>query len=103
MRRDPRFSHDRKKFYIDPNCPPHYRPSDELLRDHLRPCVLANLKPLDLASDIRCFDPEIDLGAGSFNLADGSWWSSTEGRSQMEVELAARLHSSVVEQAQFTE
>ena len=40
----------------------------------------------------RRFDPDIDLGAGGFNLEKGNWWSSAEGKEQLTVELAARLH-----------
>ena len=81
-------------FYINPDVPPHFRPSDELLRDHLRQCVLACMKG---AGDP--IDPEIHLGPGSFNLTDGSWWS-TEGGKQLTVELAARLHNHINRSAQ---
>jgi len=44
----------------------------------------------------RRFDPDIDLGPGGFNLEEGNWWSGPEGKGQMEVELAARLHRTSV-------
>jgi hypothetical protein len=45
---------------------------------------------------LRRFDPDIDLGPGGFNLEEGSWWSGPEGKEQMGVELAARLHRTFV-------
>ena len=44
------------------------------------------------ASKLRRFDPGINLGSGGFNLERGSWWSSDEGKEQLQAELAARLH-----------
>jgi hypothetical protein len=32
------------------------------------------------------------LGAGRFNLESGGWWSSPEGKKQLEPELAGRLY-----------
>ena len=45
---------------------------------------------------LRRFDPDIILGPGGFNLEEGSWWSGSEGKEQMEVELAARLRRTFV-------
>ncbi|KAM6502540.1 hypothetical protein JOM56_002517, partial [Amanita muscaria] len=40
---------------------------------------------------VRRFDPDIDLGPGGFDLASGSWWSTSEGKKQLEAELRERL------------
>ena len=68
-----------------------YLPSPELLRDHFHQCVLRHVKGAGESED-RVFDRDLDLGSGGFNLETGSWWSSTEGRRQLEAELATRLH-----------
>ena len=74
----------------------HFRPADDLLRDHYRQCVLAYMKATAGPVHLRRFDPDINLGPGGFNLEEGSWWSGSEGKEQMEVELAARLHHTLV-------
>ena len=33
----------------------------------------------------------LDLHAGGFNLESGSWWAGSEGKKQLEAELAGRL------------
>ncbi|KAH9981348.1 hypothetical protein BGW80DRAFT_1454239 [Lactifluus volemus] len=40
---------------------------------------------------VRHFDPDIDLRMGGFNLTNGTWWSTSEGKKQLEAELATRL------------
>jgi hypothetical protein len=37
------------------------------------------------------FDPDINLRMGGFNLTNGTWWSTSEGKKQLEAELATRL------------
>lgn len=85
-----------KTFYRNPNVQQRYLPSAELLRDHLRQCVLRHVKGAgergDATSTERRFDPDIDLCAlGGFDLTTGNWWSSSEGKKQLEAELATRL------------
>jgi len=90
--RDPNRSPHGRTFYRNPNVPQMYLPSPDLLRDHFHQCLLRHVK-----SDGEChesqrhFDPDIDLGQGGFNLSTGSWWSSSEGKKQLEAELAGRL------------
>jgi len=48
------------------------------------------------AARLKRFDPDIDLGPGGFYLEEGNRWSGLEGKGRMEVELAARLHSTSV-------
>ncbi|KAI0246458.1 hypothetical protein BJV78DRAFT_1286395 [Lactifluus subvellereus] len=81
---------DGRVFYIDRNCPDEFRPSAELLRDHLGQCVLANLK---VAGDwsVPRFDPELHLGPGGFDLS-GGWWTTDEGRAQLDAQLRATLN-----------
>jgi hypothetical protein len=78
----------------------HFRPSDDLLRDHYCQCILACMKATAGPVRLRTFDPDINLGPGGFNLEEGSWWSRPEGKEQMEVELAARLHRTLFSRVQ---
>lgn len=71
---------------------PRYLPSPDLLRDHFRQCVLRHVKGAgENDGPLRKFDPDADLRAGGFDLAEGSWWSGPEGKRQLEAELASRL------------
>jgi len=90
--RDPNRTPHGKIFYRNLNQPQIYLPSPDLLRDHFRQCVLRHVKGAGECEDQRPFDPDLDLGAGGFNLESGSWWSGVEGRKQLEAELAGRLH-----------
>jgi hypothetical protein len=90
--RDPNRTPHGKIFYRDPNQPPIYLPSPDLLRDHFRQCVLRHVKGAGESDDQRSFDPDLDLGAGGFNLESGGWWSGAEGKKQLEAELSGRLH-----------
>ncbi|KAI0247616.1 hypothetical protein BJV78DRAFT_1244027 [Lactifluus subvellereus] len=102
--RDPNRSPHGKIFYRNPNEHQRYLPSADLLRDHFRQCVLRHVKGAGESSDAqRRFDPDIDLHAGGFNLATGSWWSGSEGKRQLEAELAGRLWGSVAVQSQKRE
>ena len=76
---------------MNPDTPQYYRPSDALLREHYRQCILACMRGTSRHRGLRDFDPEVDLGVGGFNLESGGWWSSEDGRAQLEVELSARL------------
>ncbi|KIY51888.1 hypothetical protein FISHEDRAFT_70385 [Fistulina hepatica ATCC 64428] len=82
---------DGRIFYINPAVPATERPSDDLLRDHFRQCILANLnasaKP---HSNDRPFDPELDLFNGGFDLSN-SFWNSHEGQQQFAAEMRGRL------------
>jgi hypothetical protein len=81
-----------KTFYRNPNEHQRYLPSADLLRDHFRQCVLRHVKGAGESNEPqRRFDPDIDLHAGGFNLTTGSWWSGSEGKRQLEAELAGRL------------
>jgi hypothetical protein len=88
---NPNATPDGRQFYVA-DVEEHFRPSADLLRDHYRQCVLACMKAAAGFVHLRPFDPDICLGPGGFNLEEGSWWSGPEGKEQMEVELAARLH-----------
>jgi len=88
---DPQHTTDGLVFYIDQTVAQHFRPSDDLLRDHFLQCVLACMKATVNPRGLRKFDPEIDLGPGGFNLERDSWWASSEGKEQLEVELRGRL------------
>lgn len=69
-----------------------YLPSADLLRDHFRQCLHWHVKGAG-ETDIpqRRFDPDIDLRQEGFDLSAGSWWSGSEGKKQLEAELAGRL------------
>jgi len=92
---NPNATLDGRQFYIA-DVEEHFRPSDALLRDHYCQCILACMKAAAEPVGSRQFDADIDLGPGGFNLEEGSWWASPEGKEQMEVELAARLHRTLV-------
>jgi len=92
---NPHVTLDGRQFHIA-DVEGHFRPSDDLLRDHYRQCVLACMKAAAEPARLRRFDPDIDLGPGGFNLEEGNWWSGAQGKGQMEVELAARLHRTSV-------
>lgn len=92
---NPNATPDGRQFYVA-DVEECFRPSDDLLRDHYRQCVLACMKAAAGPVHLRQFDPDINLGPGGFNLEEGSWWSGPEGKEQMEVELAARLHRTLV-------
>jgi len=66
---NPNATLDGKQFYIA-DVEEYFRPSDALLRDHYRQCVLACMKtaaePASVGS--RQFDADIDLGQGGFDL-----------------------------------
>ena len=92
MGRDPNRSPHGRIFYRNPNVPLKYLPSPDLLRDHFRQCVLRHVRGAGESDEPqRRFDPDIDLGQGGFNLSTNSWWSSSEGKKQLEAELAGRL------------
>jgi hypothetical protein len=91
--RDPNRTPHGKIFYHDPNQPSIYLPSLDLLRDHFCQCVLCHVKGTGESNDERSFDPDLDLGAGGFNLESGGWWSGAEGKKQLEVELLGRWSS----------
>ena len=82
---------DGRQFYVA-DVEEHFRPSDDLLRDHYHQCILACMKAAAGPIHLRRFNPDINLGPGGFNLEEGSWWSGPDGKEQMEVELTARLH-----------
>ena len=104
MGRDPNRTPHGRIFYRNPNEPQRYLPSADLLRDHFRQCVLRHVKGAGESNDTqRHFDPDIDLCGGGFNLATGSWWSGSEGKKQLEAELAGRLWGSVAAQRQIRE
>jgi len=92
---NPNATPDGRQFYVA-DVEEHFRPSDDLLRDHYRQCVLTCMKAAAGPVHLRWFDPDINLGPGGFNLEEGSWWSGPDGKEQMEVELAARLHRTLV-------
>ncbi|KAK2465774.1 hypothetical protein APHAL10511_002318 [Amanita phalloides] len=92
---NPNITLDGRQFYVA-DVEEHFRPSHALLRDHYRQCVLACIKAVTGPAHLRRFDPNIDLGRGGFNLEEGGWWSGREGKEQLEVELAARLHRAIV-------
>jgi hypothetical protein len=90
--RDPSRSPHGMIFYRNPNVQQRYLPCAELLRDHLHQCVLRHVKGVGESNDTeRRFDPDIDLREGGFDLTTGNWWSSSEGKKQLEAELATRL------------
>ena len=94
--RDPNRSPHGKIFYRNPNVHQCYLPSADLLRDHFRQCILRHIKGAGECQDTnRRFDPDIDLRAGGFDLTMGSWWSGSEGKRQLETELAGRLWGAV--------
>ncbi|KAI0248181.1 hypothetical protein BJV78DRAFT_1238640 [Lactifluus subvellereus] len=96
--RDPNRSPHGRLFYRNMNVEQRYRPSLDLLRDHFRQCVLRNVKGAGEANDTqRRFDPDIDLHVGGFNLETGSWWSTSEGKKQLEAELNGRLWATVTQ------
>ena len=76
---------DGRVFYVDPNCPDEFRRSVELLRDHFRQCILANMEAVGDCS-LPCFDPELHPESGGFDLS-GRWWRTDEGRAQLDAQL----------------
>lgn len=55
---------DGRVFYINPDTPDTERPCANLLRDHFRQCLVANLGAAAAAAEPhaeRPFDPELDL------------------------------------------
>jgi hypothetical protein len=100
--RDPKRSPHGRIFYQDPNELQRYLPSADLLRDHFHQCVLRHVKGAGEGEEPqRRFDPDIDLRAGGFNLAAGSWWSSSEGKRQLIAEIAGRLGGAVTTRNQI--
>ena len=90
--RDPNRSPHRRTFYRNLNEPQMYLPSADLLRDHFHQCLLRHVKGAGESDECqRHFDPDIDLRQGGFNLSTNGWWSGSEGKKQLEAELAARL------------
>jgi hypothetical protein len=82
---DPSRSPHGKIFYRNPNVQQCYLPCAELSRDHFCQCVLRHVKGAGESNDTeRRFDPDIDLRGGGFG-------SSSEGKKQLEAELATRL------------
>ena len=78
--------------YRKPNVQQRYLPCAELLWDHFRQCVLRHVKGAGESDDTeRHFDPDVDLRMGGFDLSTGNRWSGSEGKRQLEAELAARL------------
>jgi hypothetical protein len=79
---------------------PRYLPSPDLLRDHFRQCLLRHVIGTGENDELvqRKFDPDVDLRAGGFDLAEGGWWSGPEGKRQLEAELAARLWGTKIDQ-----
>lgn len=93
--RDPSRSPHGRVFFLNPhsNEQSHYFPSPDLLRDHFRQCILRHAKGAGESNDSeRRFDLDVDLRAGGgFNLVRDNWWSSSEGKKQLEAELVGRL------------
>jgi hypothetical protein len=90
--RDPSRTPHGKIFYRNPNGQQRYLPCAHLLRDQFRQCILRHVKGAGESDDkVRHFDPDIDLRMGGFNLTNGTWWSTSEGKKQLEAELATRL------------
>ncbi|KIL68758.1 hypothetical protein M378DRAFT_157881, partial [Amanita muscaria Koide BX008] len=97
---DPSFSPHGRIFYRNLNEQHCYLPSPDLLRDHFRQCILRHVKGAGkptTTDTVRRFDPDIDLGPGGFDLASGSWWSTSEGKKQLEAELRERLWGAVAQ------
>lgn len=102
--RYPKRSPHGRIFYHNPNEERRYLLSTDLLRDHLRQCVLRHVKDAGESNDAqRCFDPDIDLRVRGFNVTSGSWWSGLEGKRQLQAELAGRLWGAVAAQNQIPE
>lgn len=75
--------------YRNPDVPQNYLPSADLLRDHFHQCLLRHVKGAGESSD----EPQrrFDLRQGGFNLSTNSWWSGSEGKKQLEAEIAAQI------------
>ena len=84
---------DERQFYVA-DVEEHFRPSDDLLRDPCRQYVLACMKATAGPVHLRRFDPDINLGPGGF-LPRGRK-SGPKAKEEMDVELAARLHRTLV-------
>lgn len=80
----PMNEYDGRKLFINPQTPPQYRPSPELLRNHSEQCVLANMKGAGERDDI--WDPE-----DPHDLSQPVWQASSGGHARLELELATRL------------
>ena len=80
----PDSEYDGQQLYIDPQKPPHYRPSPDLLRDHFKQCVLANMRGKGERDDL--WDHE-----DPHDLSGEIWQASSGGYTRLELELATRL------------
>lgn len=81
------------RLWINETVDAKYRPSEQLLREHFRQCVLANVKGAGRSSD-DYIDPEED-----FDLSNFERWGkeiSEDEPSRLELELRARLYSSAL-------
>jgi hypothetical protein len=88
---DARHNFDGQRLLID-QIPEHLRPHPALLREHFIQCLLCRVKGAGAKPD----EFDFDFGPGEFTLGDESRWASGQGKSMMEVELARRLHETVV-------
>jgi hypothetical protein len=76
--------------WINQAVPPKYRPSDALLREHFRQCILANIRGAGERLD-QMWDPEAE-----HDLQDvATWGTRVGGYSRLELEMAHRLNSLV--------
>ncbi|KAF8573888.1 hypothetical protein K439DRAFT_1398775, partial [Ramaria rubella] len=79
-----------RQLWINENADPRHRPSDDLLREHFRQCVFANVKGAGRQDD-DFFDPEDD-----FDLSDFTRWGReiNEGQpTRLELAVRSRLYS----------
>ena len=92
VRRDPSRTPHGRFIHRNSNVHQRYLPCAEPLRDHFRQCVLRRVKGAGEGNDAeRRFYPDIDLGGEGFDFATGNWWPSSEGKRELEAELATRL------------
>lgn len=75
--------------WINQNVEARYRPSDALLREHFKQCVLANVKG---AGQDDWMDPEDEHELGNFSNW-GQRIGGDEGPSRLELDIASRLYS----------
>lgn len=78
---------DGQHMWVNTDVAERYRPSQDILREHFRQCILANVKGAGRQEfDDDPWDPEVDI-----DLQNTERWSHGTGRERLELEMRARL------------
>jgi hypothetical protein len=83
----PTDSLDGQHMWVSTDVAERYRPSPDILREHFRQCILANVKGAGRQGlDDEAWDPEVDI-----DLQNTERWSHGTGRERLRMEMRARL------------